>query len=762
MEVIDKKLLDDLSAQAKASPRLRKNYNFHQSLDDLCHRMLNALELDTEIPIHHHPDKDETIVILRGKIRVTTYNDNGTVAESVVLNQEDGCYGVNIPKNVWHTMEALESNSCIFESKQGPFVPHEEEGILIFEKKNIMNTSDLDEIVKDYLKAPKTDYAIMINGGWGSGKSYYLTHEFKTLVENTLVPDDEVYEKKKSWRNKEPDIQKNYSPAFISLYGVSSVEDFEVRVFSGINSWTNNAFFRVAGLVGSKIADFFGVTSDKKDAKAVTFIRKNRVLVFDDLERISENKMSVKEVLGLINSYAEHSNLKVIIVCNEKEYLSEDADGKLHKDYKKYKEKSVRFTYKYVPGVSVVYDTMVSNVSDANYKAYLVDEKPSILSLFDLGGDKNLRTLKFFIDTFGKIYNLVKSAKHQDKVIRTYLVTFMLYVCEHKRGHQADDLESLSEKRFSLILNGFLGAQPNDEKQVDNKKDFIGEFQEAYNSVYSEFRPNNTFVEYIITGSLNVDELKSDIQNLDSEFDRMVIKPEGKVYQKLLCMTELNDGEATQLIEEMMSYLKEDKYNLYDLLQIYSLLLKFDFWNVEGFKLTDALDGEFLASMQRQELKHQYNAMFDIKTPIFDNDGKNKRQFDKYKDIKDAAMGINLQAKKRMDEVSGNKFIMVAESGDVGKIRACRMDEKKRIAISGLNLKKIAKMIKEASNPVACELCECIIAFIPGKGFLQPYEVEMVKGDLLPVLEECLTSGNNRIRNIYITELRNYLKEITS
>jgi cupin fold WbuC family metalloprotein len=130
MEIIDKKILDEVSKQAKASPRLRMNYNFHQSLDDLCHRMLNALEPGTEVPIHHHPDKDETFVILRGKIRVTTYNDDGTVAESVILSQEDGCYGVNIPKNVWHTLEALEPNSCIFESKQGPFVPHEEEGIL--------------------------------------------------------------------------------------------------------------------------------------------------------------------------------------------------------------------------------------------------------------------------------------------------------------------------------------------------------------------------------------------------------------------------------------------------------------------------------------------------------------------------------------------------------------------------------------------------------------------------------------------------------
>lgn len=128
--IIDEKLLDKVSAQAKASSRLRKNYNFHQSLDELCHRMLNAIEPGTIIPIHHHPDKAETFVILRGKIRVTTYNDDGSVIESVILSLEDGFYGMNISKNVWHTLEALEPNSVIFECKEGPFVPHEVEGIL--------------------------------------------------------------------------------------------------------------------------------------------------------------------------------------------------------------------------------------------------------------------------------------------------------------------------------------------------------------------------------------------------------------------------------------------------------------------------------------------------------------------------------------------------------------------------------------------------------------------------------------------------------
>ena len=128
--IIDKQKLDNLTEKAKSSSRLRMNYNFHQSLDDKCHRMLNAVEPGTEVPIHKHPTKDESFVILRGKVRSTTYNDDGSVIESVVLCAEDGVFGVDIPKGVWHKLESLESGSVIFECKEGPFVPHEEEGIL--------------------------------------------------------------------------------------------------------------------------------------------------------------------------------------------------------------------------------------------------------------------------------------------------------------------------------------------------------------------------------------------------------------------------------------------------------------------------------------------------------------------------------------------------------------------------------------------------------------------------------------------------------
>lgn len=135
MMVIDNELLDKVSEQAKASPRLRMNYNFHQSLEDKCHRFLNAVEPGTVVPIHRHPTKDETFVLLRGRVRVNTFNDDGTIIDSVELCPLEGKYGVNIPKGVWHTLEAIETNSVIFECKEGPFVPHEEDGILELSEK---------------------------------------------------------------------------------------------------------------------------------------------------------------------------------------------------------------------------------------------------------------------------------------------------------------------------------------------------------------------------------------------------------------------------------------------------------------------------------------------------------------------------------------------------------------------------------------------------------------------------------------------------
>ena len=80
--------------------------------------------------IHKHPTKDESFVILRGRVRVTTHNDDGSIIEDVVLSQESGNYWVDIPKNVWHKLESLAPGSVIFECKEGRLLSMRWKGIL--------------------------------------------------------------------------------------------------------------------------------------------------------------------------------------------------------------------------------------------------------------------------------------------------------------------------------------------------------------------------------------------------------------------------------------------------------------------------------------------------------------------------------------------------------------------------------------------------------------------------------------------------------
>ncbi len=128
--IIDSHLLDTITEQAKQSPRLRMNYNLHDSLDAKAQRLLNALEVGTVLPIHRHRHTAETYILLRGKIRVMFYDADKTKTASFLLDPQSGNYGVHIPQAQWHTLEVLESGSVILEVKDGPYNPLDTNDIL--------------------------------------------------------------------------------------------------------------------------------------------------------------------------------------------------------------------------------------------------------------------------------------------------------------------------------------------------------------------------------------------------------------------------------------------------------------------------------------------------------------------------------------------------------------------------------------------------------------------------------------------------------
>ena len=126
--IIDQKLLDDLTAQAKASPRLRMNLDLRNSAEDQSQRMLNAIEPGTVMPIHRHRMSSETVVCLRGHFEEYFYDENGTLTDTI--DMLPGGNILNVPIGQWHSLKSLESGTVLFECKDGAYEPLGEEDML--------------------------------------------------------------------------------------------------------------------------------------------------------------------------------------------------------------------------------------------------------------------------------------------------------------------------------------------------------------------------------------------------------------------------------------------------------------------------------------------------------------------------------------------------------------------------------------------------------------------------------------------------------
>lgn len=128
--IITQSILDNLAAQAKASPRLRMNLDLRNSAADGSQRMLNAIEPGSPLPIHRHTKSSETVVCLRGRLQEVFYNEAGEETEVIELAPGSDCVALYIPIGQWHTVRILESGTVILECKDSPYEPLGEEDVL--------------------------------------------------------------------------------------------------------------------------------------------------------------------------------------------------------------------------------------------------------------------------------------------------------------------------------------------------------------------------------------------------------------------------------------------------------------------------------------------------------------------------------------------------------------------------------------------------------------------------------------------------------
>lgn len=128
---ITQALLDKLTEEAKASPRLRMNYDLRNSAEDKSQRMLNAIEPGSPLPIHRHQKTSETVVCLRGRIVEEFYDELERICtERIELSPNGSVVALNIPAGQWHTVRALESGTVILEMKDGAYEPIGPEDIM--------------------------------------------------------------------------------------------------------------------------------------------------------------------------------------------------------------------------------------------------------------------------------------------------------------------------------------------------------------------------------------------------------------------------------------------------------------------------------------------------------------------------------------------------------------------------------------------------------------------------------------------------------
>lgn len=128
---ITQAILDDLTAKAKESPRLRMNMDLRNSESDQSQRMLNAIEPGTVMPIHRHQKTSETIACLRGRFVIEFYDELERICtDSMELSPNGEVVAVNVPAGQWHSLRCLESNTVLLESKDGPWEPLTEVDIL--------------------------------------------------------------------------------------------------------------------------------------------------------------------------------------------------------------------------------------------------------------------------------------------------------------------------------------------------------------------------------------------------------------------------------------------------------------------------------------------------------------------------------------------------------------------------------------------------------------------------------------------------------
>ena len=456
---------------------------------------------------------------------------------------------------------------------------------------------DLVESILDYIRADYTDYAIMINGEWGSGKTYFWNNKIRNKIESMQLNG------------------KRYKTIYMSLYGISNLEEISKKIFIETTQLMDKnlkKYMDSKGQVnipeyaktGLDMANLFGVTQngDKLDYSDF-FATDDKVLCFDDLERAN---VDVIDILGYINNFVEHDHIKTIIICNEKELSTKlkssnlemktfiatyllDKEGDLVKktdkpmveriqdtieyvfdkanDYERIKEKLIGETFEYAPEFNYIINGILMRYEKyPELIRFLRENTNLIISTFNKSGTRNLRILKHALNDFKKIFDMVNKSypNTNHRVMQTMLIFTIAISFEIKAGKVTKDkfININSNEEYKAIL-------VSSRVFMDNRQFYIKEFDNNY---YYNFKAEYRFFKfieiYIRTRIFDMRVFKDNMEVIINTIDTDKLP----AYKRLLTEEywKIADDQFNGIIEEIIEDVKNGKIKPIEIVKIFA------------------------------------------------------------------------------------------------------------------------------------------------------------------------------------------------
>ena len=490
---------------------------------------------------------------------------------------------------------------------------------------------DLIESILDYVRSDYTDYAIMINGEWGSGKTYFWNNQIKKKIESLKLNG------------------KRFTTIYMSLYGISNLEEISKKIFmetSQLMDRNLRKYMNANGQTtipeyaktGIDMANFFGNGSNggKLDYEEF-FSTDDKVLCFDDLERAN---VDVIDILGYINNFVEHDHIKTIIICNEKELSTKiknsnlemktfiatyllDKQGELNNsdkpmvekiqqkiehvfdkaiDYERIKEKLVGETFEYAPQFDYIINGILMRFeNNRELIRFLRENTELIITTFKKSGTRNLRILKHALNDFYKIYEEVNKfyPNTNNRVMQTMLIFTIAVSFEIKAG-------KITKEKFKNIKDNeeYKSILVSSRVLMDNRQFYIKEFDGNY---YYNFKADYRFFKfieyYVRTRIFDMKLFKAEMENVNAS-------PKAKKvpsYKKIIVEEywKVQDDQFIKIVDETLDEVKKGEIELIDIVKLFEY---FVYFSKSGLITNDikTLKTVFLNGMNLSSLHSKY------------------------------------------------------------------------------------------------------------------------------------------------------------